>query len=47
MEVSDLEGVQSVVADVETQQATIVFEPPATEDEIKDLLAGINYPVAG
>lgn len=47
MEVSDLEGVQSVVADVETQQATIVFEPPATEDEIKDLLAVINYPVAG
>ena len=47
MEVSDLEGVQSVVADVETQQATIVFEPPATEHVIKDLLAGINYPVAG
>ncbi len=47
MEVSDLEGVQSVVADVETQQATIVFEPPATEEAIKDLLAEINYPVAG
>lgn len=47
MEVSDLEGVQSVVADVETQQATIVFEPPATEVEIKGLLAEINYPVAG
>lgn len=47
MEVSDLEGVQSVVADVGTQQATIVFEPPATEEAIKDLLAEINYPVAG
>ena len=47
VEVSDLKGVQSVVADVETQQATIVFEPPATEDEIKNLLTGINYPVAG
>lgn len=47
MEVSDLKGVQSVVADVETQQATIVFEPPVTEDEIKGLLAEINYPVAG
>ena len=47
MEVSDLEGVQSVVAEVETQQATIIFDPPATEDEIKDLLAEINYPVAG
>ena len=47
MEVSDLEGVQNVVAEVETQQATIVFEPPATEDAIKDILAEINYPVAG
>ena len=47
MEVSDLEGVQNVVAEVETQQATIVFEPPATEVEIKGLLAEINYPVAG
>ena len=47
MEVSDLEGVQSVVADVGTQQATIIFEPPATEETIKSLLAEINYPVAG
>ena len=47
MEVSDLQGVQSVVADVETRQATIVFEPPATEDGIKELLAEINYPAAG
>ena len=47
MEVSDLEGVQSVVADVETQQATIIFEPPASEETIKSLLAEINYPVAG
>ena len=47
MEVSDLEGVQSVVADVQTQQATIIFDPPATEDKIKALLAEINYPVAG
>jgi copper chaperone CopZ len=47
MEVSDLEGVQSVVADVQSQQATIIFEPPATEDKIKTLLSEINYPVAG
>ena len=47
MEVSDLEGVKSVVADVDMKQATIVFEPPATEIGIKDLLAEINYPVAG
>jgi copper chaperone len=46
MEVSELEGIQSVVADQETKQATIVFEPPASEAKIKSLLAEINYPVA-
>ncbi len=47
MEVSDMDGVESVVADVGTQQATIIFDPPATETAIKGLLAEINYPVAG
>jgi copper chaperone CopZ len=46
-EVSDLEGVQSVVADAQTRKATIRFDPPATEEKIKSLLAEINYPVAG
>lgn len=46
MEVSDLDGVQSVVADLEAKNATIVFDPPATESAIKELLAEINYPVA-
>jgi len=45
MEVSDLAGVQSVDASAETKNTTIVFEPPATEDQIKALLAEINYPV--
>jgi copper chaperone CopZ len=45
-EVSELPGVQSVSAAVDTKQATIVFDTPATEDEIKALLAEINYPVA-
>ncbi len=45
-EVSDLEGVKSVVADFISKQATITFEPPATEDKIKSVLADINYPVA-
>ena len=45
-EVSDLEGVKSVVADFISKQATITFEPPATEDKIKTVLAEINYPVA-
>ncbi|MEJ2599214.1 MAG: heavy-metal-associated domain-containing protein [Anaerolineales bacterium] len=45
-EVSEIAGVQSVTATVEPKQATITFDPPATEDEIKSLLAEINYPVA-
>lgn len=47
MEVSDLEGVKSVVADLDMKQATITYEPPATETSIKDLPAEIDYPVAG
>ena len=46
MEVGNLEGVTSVEADAETKSATIVFEPPATEDQIVALLEEINYPVA-
>jgi copper chaperone len=46
MEVSDLEGVQDVSAEVESKQATITFEPPASEEKIKALLAEINYPIA-
>ncbi len=45
-EVSALEGVQSVKASVEDKTATIVFDAPATEEQIKALLAEINYPVA-
>ena len=45
-EVSELEGVTSVVANQETRTATIVFEAPATEDKIKALLGEINYSVA-
>ena len=45
-EVSDVQGVKSVVADFITKQATITFEPPATDEQIKSVLAEINYPVA-
>ena len=47
MEVSDIEGVKSVEADVTAKSATISFEPPATEDGIKNLLAEIDYRFAG
>jgi copper chaperone CopZ len=46
MEVGDLQGVSSVVASQADMTATITFEPPATEDQIKSLLSEINYPVA-
>jgi copper chaperone len=46
MEVSDLEGVQEVNAEVESKQATITFDAPASEEKIKALLAEINYPAA-
>ena len=46
MEVSDVEGVQLVKADQESQLVEITFDAPATEDGIKALLAEINYPVA-
>jgi copper chaperone CopZ len=45
-EVSEMAGVQTVQASADTRQAIIAFDPPATEDEIKALLAEINYPVA-
>ena len=45
-EVSDLAGVTAVDANQATKQATITFQPPATEDKIRELLAEINYPVA-
>ena len=46
-EVGELEGVESVDASPQTKQATIVFASPATEEQIKALLASINYPVSG
>ncbi len=46
-EVSELKGVQSVKAEVESKKVTITFESPATEESIKALLAEINYPAEG
>ncbi len=45
-EVSELEGVKSVVADQASKTATITFDAPASEEKIKALLAEINYPAA-
>jgi copper chaperone len=45
-EVSDLKGVKSVEASFDSKKAVITFDAPATEEQIKSLLAEINYPVA-
>lgn len=47
MEVGDLEGVQSVKASNETKEVEVVFDSPATEDQIVTLMKEINYPPEG
>jgi len=47
MEVGELPGVQAVKADMETRKVRIEFKEPATEEQIKALLADIEYPVGG
>ena len=42
---ADLQGVQTVKAEIESKKVVISFETPADEQKIKDLLAEINYPV--
>ena len=42
--VGKLAGVASVSVDVGAKQAVIIFGPPSTETEIKELLAEIDYP---
>ncbi|MFU8826642.1 MAG: heavy-metal-associated domain-containing protein [Brevefilum sp.] len=44
MELSELEGVSKVDADVQTRLVSIAFDEPATEQQLKDTLAEINYP---
>ena len=46
-EVADLQGVQSVKAEIDSKKVTITFAEPASEDKIKALLAEINYPAEG
>ncbi len=46
VEVAELNGVKSVSADASTKMVEVVFDEPATEDQIKTLLAEIDYPVA-
>ena len=43
-EISDLEGVVAVDAEPGAKDVTIKWDPPATEDQIRSVLAEINYP---
>jgi copper chaperone len=45
-ELADVKGVQSVKADQASKIVEIVFDTPASEENIKALLTEINYPVA-
>ena len=46
-EVGELQGIQSVKADLGTKKVQIAFDTPASEEKIKTLLAEINYPAEG
>jgi copper chaperone CopZ len=43
-ELSEVEGVKSVVAEIESKTARVEFEAPATEEILKKVLTEINYP---
>ncbi len=43
-ELGELDGVKSVEGDLESKKVTVVFESPATEKAIEELLIEINYP---
>ena len=47
MEVGELQGVQTVKANLDTKKVQITFDSPADETKIKALLAEINYPAEG
>ena len=47
MEVGEMQGVQSVKAEIDAKKVTITFDAPADEEKIKALLAEINYPAEG
>ena len=46
MEVEELNGVESVTADVDSRRVTITWGEPASWDQIDALLREINYPPA-
>jgi copper chaperone len=45
-EVSEISGVQAVSGELESKQVTVQWEAPASWDQIKAALTGIEYPPA-
>ena len=43
-ELGEIPGIEDVKANAETKTAEVVYKDPATEDQIINLLAEINYP---
>ena len=43
-ELGEIPGIEDVKADADTKTAEVVYKDPATEDQIINLLAEINYP---
>jgi len=46
MELREVEGVESVTADLDSRVVTVVFNPPADDTKLRSLLAEIEYPAA-
>lgn len=44
MELSQVPGVRSVEGDVANKTATVIYDSPADDEKIKQILAEINYP---
>lgn len=44
LELSEMEGVESVQTDLPGKQITVKFAPPADDAKIRALLAEIEYP---
>jgi copper chaperone CopZ len=44
MELSELDGVQQVETDLQTQKVIVTYQEPATDQVLRDTLVEINYP---
>jgi copper chaperone len=44
-ELSEMDGIKSVEADVAKKEVVVQYDSPATPEAIETLLADINYPI--